>query len=297
MAKSSKATASDDAGRGTMEQFLRQLAGSGKTATALGEAARCGYIDLMQEFLQTGVDVNARDEGGCTPLMLAASGGQLEAVRLLITAGANVNVQDSRTGMTPLIWGVGTMGPARVSLSIVRLLLDTGADPNIQANDGMTALDWATLNRREKLVETLKLAGAKSGKPGAAKSVLDSCIDLDAFAMEIRRTDSGYVAVTGICEVELPEPDQLKQAAIDRLLEGLRPADQRAANLLLGCDLSYDVAKGKDVTEPLIEIVIAAPLEAYEILQDEENPLTQNVLAALLEACPEIGSDRIVRKS
>jgi ankyrin repeat protein len=48
-----------------------------------------------------GADVNAKDEGGWTPLHQAAWNGRKEIVELLITKGADVNTKDM-PGRTPL---------------------------------------------------------------------------------------------------------------------------------------------------------------------------------------------------
>jgi hypothetical protein len=293
MSGHSKRKARDEDDRRAMEPVLRHYAASGQAATAIGEAARYGHTDLMREFLQAGVGANARDGGGCTPLVLAASGGHAEAIRLLLEAGADVNARDDRRGITPLMWLVAAKHPVPAYLEAARLLLGAGADPNIRANDGSTALDWAMDGRPKQLVELLRQAGAEPGKPGG----IQAAVNLDAFRMVIRRKGSGYVAATGFGEVELPAPDRLRQAAVEWLLEAEHPPAEQAASVLRGCDLSYGVASGKDVTEPLIELVIAAPKAAREKLRDETNPLTQSILGALMEVCPDIGSHRLVPKA
>jgi hypothetical protein len=276
-----------------MEQFLRQLAASGRIATALGEAARFGHAEHVHELLQTGADPNARDDAGNTPLMLAASGGNVKAIRLLIDAGGEVNSQGNQDGRTPLMSLVAALHPLRVYLSGSRVLLDAGADPNIRANNGTTVMDWAMQGRPDNLIEFLRQAGAEPGNP----SGFHTAINLDNFRMVLRGKGSGYIAASGFGEIELPAPEQLKQAAIDWLSEeAADPSDEQAATLLRTCDLSYVVAHGKDVMESLIEVVIAAPQQAHEVIQDERNPITKNILSALLEICPDIGSNRLEQK-
>jgi len=291
MSEYSKRKARDEANRRTMEHALLRFAASGQAAMALGEAARCGYTDLMREFLQAGVGVNARDDGGCTPLMLAASGGKAAAIRLLIEAGADVNARDDRQGRTPLSWLVAAPHSVRAYLRAARLLLDAGADPNLAAIDGTTPLDWVMDGRPKELVDLLRQAGAKPGRPGG----IQADVNLDAFRMVIRRKGSGYVAARGFGEVELPAPERLRQAAVDWLLEANHPPAEQSALLLGSCELSYGVARGKDVTEPLIEVVIAAGEQVHGTLSDETSPLTQSILAALIEVCPDLGSHRLVR--
>ena len=65
------------------------------------EAARTGNIEAVKQHLAAGVDVNAKDRMGWTPLCEAAINGHKEIAELLLANGADVNVKDDR-GMTPL---------------------------------------------------------------------------------------------------------------------------------------------------------------------------------------------------
>jgi len=279
--------------RHAMEQYLRQLAASGDQAAALGEASRMGYTDLVTEFLQAGFDVNRRTKTGHTPLMFV--GGEPEAIRLLIEAGADVNARDDQYGKTPLMWLLSAMYPARIFEKAVRLLLDAGADPNIKANNGTTALDWALNGRPKKVVELLRKAGAQLGEPGAFEAMQARAFNADALLKTvIRRKGTGYVAASGLIEVELPDPEQLRQKVIEWLLEMYKPPEEKAASLLRDCELSYKVVKGKDVVEQLIQIVVAAPPAAYEALQEQQ--IQDTIMGTFMEVCPDLGSGRVVRK-
>ena len=65
------------------------------------QAAGEGNIEAVKQHLDAGVDVNAKNDRGWTPLHWVASGGHKEIVELLITKGADVNVQGVAGG-TPL---------------------------------------------------------------------------------------------------------------------------------------------------------------------------------------------------
>ena len=59
-----------------------------------------GEGEEEEETPTTEVDLNAKDERGCTPLAWAARNGHLEVVDYLIGKGADVNIA-SFGGMTP----------------------------------------------------------------------------------------------------------------------------------------------------------------------------------------------------
>jgi uncharacterized protein len=79
--------------------------------------------------------------GGLTPLIFAARQGDLSIVRILVEAGANVN-ETSEYGWTPLL--VATQNK---SYLIGKYLLDHGANPNIANGGGWNPLFIATHNR------------------------------------------------------------------------------------------------------------------------------------------------------
>jgi outer membrane protein assembly factor BamB len=61
----------------------------------LWEAARAGDTARITEALDKGADVNAKARYDVTPLFFAAMNGRLEAVKLLISRGADLNVVDT----------------------------------------------------------------------------------------------------------------------------------------------------------------------------------------------------------
>jgi len=64
-------------------------------------AAGKGDLDELKKLIARGVDVNAGDYDGRTPLHLACSEGNLEVVKYLVSKGAALNIRD-RWGGSPL---------------------------------------------------------------------------------------------------------------------------------------------------------------------------------------------------
>ena len=81
-----------------------------------------GAPEVMKSIIGRGADVNARDKGNWTALHLATRNGHLEAVNILLDAGAELTVQDSKHGWTPLHLAVITG-----QMEAAKLLVAAGA--------------------------------------------------------------------------------------------------------------------------------------------------------------------------
>ena len=111
-------------------------------------------LPQLKALLGQKSDAAVADSRGITPLMYAAEIGSLDAMRLLIDRGADVNAQNA-FGSTALMWSVSD--PAKV-----RLLLDHGAQVNTAARSGRTALIIAAFtNPSAEVVRLLLAKGAK----------------------------------------------------------------------------------------------------------------------------------------
>lgn len=98
-------------------------------------AAATGETTALRARLAEGVDVDAPDPiGAATPLAIAANFGQVEAIRILLEAGANPNAQNGN-GST------ASMGAAFFGRpDCLEVLLDAGADPSIADENGTTTV-------------------------------------------------------------------------------------------------------------------------------------------------------------
>lgn len=123
-----------------------QLSADGFRPIAL--AAAFGHNGIVRELLAKGAGPNLTSNalGGVPPLQSAVFGRNLEAVRMLVEAGADVNAKQ-QGGFTALM-GAAQNGDAEM----VRFLLASGADAKAQDNGGKSAADWAANNEVRSLV-------------------------------------------------------------------------------------------------------------------------------------------------
>ena len=120
-----------------------------------------GDIEAVKQHLAAGVDVNAKDEDGRTPLLHAAYQGNNEIAELLLANGADVNAKNE-VDTTPLhhaaLYG---------HKETVELFITNGADVNaIIASgqyQGKTPLDLAIQLKRTETANLLRKHGGKTG--------------------------------------------------------------------------------------------------------------------------------------
>jgi uncharacterized protein len=111
---------------------------------AIRWAVSSGHVDITQDLLQAGADVNVKYGKGATLLMYAAIRGH-EAIWETFTG----KIFPARPGNARTDW------PAMVTT-----LLNAGADVQARANNGQTALSMAVSKEQHSLAELLRNAGA-----------------------------------------------------------------------------------------------------------------------------------------
>ncbi|MDD3846907.1 MAG: ankyrin repeat domain-containing protein [Syntrophorhabdaceae bacterium] len=109
---------------------------------------------IVKMLLLKGADVNSVDANNMTPIF----NKEVEISKILVEAGADIHVK-SKKGNTPLIW-YSYSG----YIEGIQYLVSIGASLNTTNSDGHTAYDIAETFGHRKLLAYLKSIGAKSGK-------------------------------------------------------------------------------------------------------------------------------------
>ena len=99
-------------------------------------AAWNGRAKIARLLLQAGAQVDLRVDRGSTALIYAAKNGHAEVIKQLLIAGAQVDMKDTDNN-TALWYAVNSR---RSSLSVLKLLLKAGADVNVHSRRGATPL-------------------------------------------------------------------------------------------------------------------------------------------------------------
>ncbi|MCG5214002.1 ankyrin repeat domain-containing protein [Streptosporangium soli] len=114
-------------------------------------AAAWGHPEVIDLLLAAGAEPDARETGGWTALLWAATNGYGDCAEALLTAGADPDGAKEQ-GDTAL-----TLAARRGALGVVRALLAHGADASLPDGDGDTALsiaeDWLGVHLESALLE------------------------------------------------------------------------------------------------------------------------------------------------
>src|SRR5215212_520503 len=149
--------------RETVERLLRE-----GHEPNVHEAAAIGDTERLRELLDRDPAlVNAWSPDGGQPLHFAAFFGHVEACRLLLERGADVD-EHARgfNGVAPINSAAANdPKPNEVCTEIVRLLLDAGADPAAAQGGGSTALHSAAFSRNTELARLLVDRGLDPDEP------------------------------------------------------------------------------------------------------------------------------------
>lgn len=121
---------------GKVKNIDKGFGGSG--TSALIRAVENNEIEIVKVLIQAGANVNFEAQGRVTALHMAAYFGYLEAARLLIQHDANLDIPEDQNSLTPLheaIW--------KRHVDVARLLVESGANIDAMTGDGRNAIIMA----------------------------------------------------------------------------------------------------------------------------------------------------------
>jgi cytohesin len=175
------------------EAGVRSALGDGADPEVRSASGNCA-LDLACEYLHPEVvrlllesGASPDRPGDYAPLHWAASSGNHEAVEALLAAGAELDARND-FGETPLLIAV-----ARAEATCARLLLVAGADPDVADGKERTARDLASweIGRQIDEAERGRLGDAEAGRGGVQRwqdcpicSQLPARMDADVEAGE-----------------------------------------------------------------------------------------------------------------
>ena len=129
---------------------------------------------LLERVLDAGADIDARGTPhDYTPLQRAVWTSHLDSVQLLVKRGADVEIESRNRGWRTLDI-VCYQSRRHIDHRIIKVLLDAGADPNVEAHNLYTVLDALhhygkklTDEEREQAIAWVRAAGGKTHKESA----------------------------------------------------------------------------------------------------------------------------------
>ncbi len=149
---------------------------------ALHYAARCDHERILVWLLSLGMPVDSPDESKDTPLMTAAGSNSLACARCLVTAGADVRVED-KNGFQAIHEASG--------INMVRLLIEAGADVNAISGGGDWPLKEAASDGDADLLRYLLGAGAPADLHSTGETALFGAVRKDSEECVALLVDAG----------------------------------------------------------------------------------------------------------
>jgi ankyrin repeat protein len=119
-------------------------------ATALHNAASQGHLHVVDWLLSAGADVSVQDTYGSTPLIWAAYQGQSKVVERLLSAQANIN-HINQAGATALVSGIQSG-----KMDVVKTLLNKGAQKDLHGVNGMSPVKAAKASNQLEILQLIQ---------------------------------------------------------------------------------------------------------------------------------------------
>jgi ankyrin repeat protein len=123
-------------------------------------SAMQGNVELLAKTLKAGADVHSTDSDNGTGLIRASDRGQVEIIRELLKTDIRVN-HINRMSWTALMEAIMFGDGGKRHTEIVRLLIEAGAEVNLPDRDGVTPLTVAKSKKYLDIIKILESSGAE----------------------------------------------------------------------------------------------------------------------------------------
>ena len=228
----------------------------GVAGTPLIAAIQAHSFEILDYLLEKGANVKVKNKEGMTPLMLIASSYNnkskevSEKVSSLIKAGASVN-DNNNNGQTALMIAVNNR-----SSEVIRVLLENGADPNVEDKNGSNILSYALSDPN-----ILKLFLDKGANPNVIVN------GQPLLHQAVYRNDATFQTLLAYKNTDV----NIRNSNGDNILHVLAKAPNYAQkiNLLLASSAAIN-APNNQLETPLIKAVQSRNLAAVTIFVDSK---------------------------
>ncbi|BFZ23457.1 hypothetical protein BsWGS_26496 [Bradybaena similaris] len=286
------------------------------------KAVKCGNLEIIEQILQAGVDVNIPQQSGATPIVESKNGA---VALLLIRYGADVNHVTDVTNETPLMHVLKKFSDCSTDSDkeeVFRVLLENGAFVHTRTRNGTTPLMLAARYGHEVIMQTLLHHGAdcsdqdNDGNTALLHAILGGCsknavILIDSGA-DVSITDvNGNTALhLGVASAQASHLKVLINRGCDvnhQNNDGLSPlmlaahrCNYRSVSTLINLGADVNAVSCKDASKTALSCVpknhclISEITSCIKALLDKgANPsfLCPQVLPAVISSCYYSGQD------
>ncbi len=134
----------------TVKKLLTYLTARYSKNLALLLASQAGHAEIIDVLIEKNAEVNVYIENYNTPLFQVISQNKMDAFKKLLAAPHINLAHEDEEGVIPLL-----LAAYHGRLDMIKLLIEKGANPHIKNSEGKTALDMATLNKKQEVIQYL----------------------------------------------------------------------------------------------------------------------------------------------
>ncbi|KAJ8968405.1 hypothetical protein NQ317_002350 [Molorchus minor] len=221
-------------------------------------------LEVVSLLVEAGAMLNARDDQGHTPLMLACSRKNLAVTRYLITHGSDVNASSHIDGKTALHVCVQDVRESKSAHQLIELLVHHGADMNAPSYQGSVLFYSIILENRSAAIALVQ--------HGADVNLRDERSYVDNLSLTKRHGDLDLVKLLVYGGFRLSEmtwdPRALRTQSLDPACDFLISVKKNPLNLRELCRIVVRRRLGnRDLITRIYTLPLPSLLHKYLALE------------------------------